>query len=259
MQHPLIEYLKIYTENEKLLKIITTISNKDPNSKEYEKIVERIYYNFLEAKIFLKEEYPLLEKLETSISTEKNYIANLGFKKLIINTLLNKDLYQYLEYITEKLNLDWNQVNYLGSGSSNYAFSLNDKVIKLGNQRMTFNFPYFFRLNKLIIQKKFSLKDKTLYLEVSPKGEKTILTNEDKENIKNDFNKAGIILGDPNISDNFMLFKEEYEPNFTDIEGLHDQIDIEESTSYQKRKLKLIDLDYIYPNNSEKIIYAPKL
>ena len=45
---------------------------------------------------------------------------------------------------------------------------------------------------------------------------------------------------------------------FKDVDGNHKVIDITQSKSYQKKKIKLIDLDYIY-HKDDKRISIPKL
>ncbi len=210
---------------------------------------------------FYREQFPLLYLSYDKVKEKKDYYLTMYFEKQILFSIIYYQLYPQLEEIFLKENLDPDQMKYLDSGSSNFSFAFQDKVFKFGLQRMTFDFPIFYRINDLLIQKRFLRENGTfLYWEVSPLGKKVPLTEEDILAIQEDFSKAGICLTDPNFQQNFALFENEFrEDCYLDIEGKHERIELPKSNAYQKRKLKLIDLDYLYNKEDKNKVYAPKL
>ena len=85
------------------------------------------------------------------------------------------------------------------------------------------------------------------------------ITKADIVDIKKDLKRASLVIGDNNFESNFALFTSEMNyQGFKDVDGNHKVIDITQSKSYQKKKIKLIDLDYIY-HKDDKRISIPKL
>ena len=188
---------------------------------------------------------------------EKNAPLQLYFKSKIMYKIMKNNLYPYFEKLDS--NFDFTNLEYKGAGSSNFTFFFADKVLKIGDKKATFDFPTFYRFNDLIVQKKFPLEKNNLYIEISPKGEAIKLTKADITDIKKDLERASLVIGDNNFESNFALFTDEMNyQGFKDVDGNHKVIDITQSKSYQKKKIKLIDLDYIY-HKDDKRISIPKL
>ena len=180
------------------------------------------------------------------------------FGALIVNIVVWNNLYSYFEILDK--NFDFSNLEYKGAGSSNFTFFFDDKVLKIGDKRKTFDFPTFYRFNDLIVQKKFPTEKDNLYLEISPRGESLKLTDEDLGAINDDLARANLEIGDSNFQDNFALFPTEFNySGFTDIEGSHEVINIEQNKAYQKRKIKLIDLDYIYKKGDKSAAHISRL
>ena len=226
---------------EKYLEILPELGFSDKQiTRLYERLSQRIYNVYS----FYQKSAPLLYQFFQLVpSDEKRY-----FHTWLLQPMYALQLEKYLSYLSEKLNLNIEELTYLDAGAFNYGFAIQDYVIKLGTNRATFDFPVFYRMNDLIVQKKFAYKDnRKLYVEVSPKGRPIHLTYEDVAAINEDFASAGLVLQDQNIRSNFMLFEEDpILPAFQDIDGDHPFIDIPPSENYQKKKVKLIDLDFIY-------------
>ena len=205
---------------------------------------------------YLTDNYPLLYLLDKKMK-EKNAPLQLYFKSKIMYKIMKNNLYPYFEKLDS--NFDFTNLEYKGSGSSNFTFFFADKVLKIGDKKATFDFPTFYRFNDLIVQKKFPLEKNNLYIEISPKGEAIKLTKADITDIKKDLERASLVIGDNNFESNFALFTDEMNyQGFKDVDGNHKVIDITQSKSYQKKKIKLIDLDYIY-HKDDKRISIPKL
>ncbi len=239
------------------INLIKGIEELDLSETEYSKVINYLSKNFMEVERYLEDNYQLLYLLQKKMK-EKNAPLQLYFKSKIIHKIMKNNLYDYFEILDR--NFDFSNLEYKGAGSSNFTFFFEDKVLKIGDKRKTFDFPTFYRFNDLIVQKKFPMEKNNLYLEISPRGESIKLTEEDLLAINDDLKRANLVIGDSNFQDNFAIFPTEFNySGFTDIDGTHEVLNIEQSKTYQKRKIKLIDLDYIYKEDDKLQTHISRL
>lgn len=239
------------------INLIENIGELDLSETEYSKVINYLSKNFMEVERYLEDNYQLLYLLQKKME-EKNAPLQLYFKSKIMHKIMRNNLYDYFEILDK--HFDFSDLEYKGAGSSNFTFFFEDKVLKIGDKRKTFDFPTFYRFNDLIVQKKFPTEKDSLYLEISPKGESIKLTEEDLAAINDDLARANLEIGDSNFQDNFAIFPTEFNySGFTDIDGTHEVINIEQSRTYQKRKIKLIDLDYIYRKDDKSAAHISRL
>lgn len=231
------------------------------SEKEFIKLIGKLSRKFDEVNVLYQEAFPYLYLLLQKMK-EKKAPLSTHFETHLLLPIIYNHLYPYFEEMITKTKIQEDSLKYLQYGSSNFVFSTDDKVLKIGNRKITFDFPIFYRINDLIVQRQFPIQNGEghIYFEVSPKGKIVPLSKEDLFDIERDFSDAGIVVTDPNFAQNFALFDEEWKPDgYKDVEGEHPVIDLTPSKAYQKRKIKLIDLDYIYRQNHSQKQYAPKL
>lgn len=252
----MLEKIKQIEDLETIFNMLNNIDDFNLSEDEYAKVINYLARKYIEVEKYLTDNYPLLYLLNKKMK-EKNAPLQLYFKSKIMYKIMKNNLYPYFEKLDS--NFDFTNLEYKGSGSSNFTFFFADKVLKIGDKKATFDFPTFYRFNDLIVQKKFPLEKNNLYIEISPKGEAIKLTKDDITDIKKDLERASLVIGDNNFESNFALFTSEMNyQGFKDVDGNHKVIDITQSKSYQKKKIKLIDLDYIY-HKDDKRISIPKL
>ncbi len=250
-------YKEIITkiENEKVENILLLLDELKLSDKQVARIFHYLEMQQIDITKAYRKDYSLLyEFLYHTSKKDKAY-----FHQHLIYPLAKLNIDKNLQEIIKHLQINTKHLSYLESGSSNFAFATEKYVIKLGNRRKTFDFPTFYRLNPLIVQKRFFYHEQPLYFEISPKCQKITLTEEDIHAINEDFQQAKLILGDPNYQHNFMLATTDTLPDFQEIDGIHEPLYQEESKAYQKKKIKLVDLDYIYHQNDKEITYAPRI
>lgn len=242
---------------EEAINLLKSIDELNLSEADYNKVINYLARKFPEVERYLENNYQLLYRLQKKME-EKNAPLQLYFKSKIMYKIMRNNLYSYFEILDK--NFDFSNLEYKGAGSSNFTFFFDDKVLKIGDKRRTFDFPTFYRFNDLIVQKKFPTEKDNLYLEISPRGESLKLTDEDLVAINDDLARANLEIGDSNFQDNFALFPTEFNySGFTDIEGSHEVINIEQNKAYQKRKIKLIDLDYIYKKGDKSAAHISRL
>lgn len=252
----MLEKIKQIEDLETIFNMLDNIDDFNLSEDEYAKVINYLARKYIEVEKYLTDNYPLLYLLDKKMK-EKNAPLQLYFKSKIMYKIMKNNLYPYFEKLDN--NFDFTNLEYKGSGSSNFTFIFDDKVLKIGDKKETFDFPTFYRFNDLIVQKKFPLEKNNLYIEISPKGDAIKLTKADIVDIKKDLERASLVIGDNNFESNFALFTDEMNyQGFKDVDGNHKVIDITQSKSYQKKKIKLIDLDYIY-HKDDKRISIPKL
>ena len=241
----MLEKIKQIKDLETIFNMLDNIDDFNLSEDEYAKVINYLARKYIEVEKYLTDNYPLLYLLEKKMK-EKNAPLQLYFKSKIMYKIMKNNLYPYFEKLDS--NFNFTNLEYKGSGSSNFTFFFADKVLKIGDKKATFDFPTLYRFNDLI-----------LYIEISPKGEAIKLTKDDITDIKKDLERASLVIGDNNFESNFALFTDEINyQGFKDVDGNHKVIDITQSKSYQKKKIKLIDLDYIY-HKDDKRISIPKL
>lgn len=172
------------------------------------------------------------------------------FSYQILFPMMQSHVDEYIEWMNQKLFYSKPlEIQYLDAGSSSYVFDVNGKVVKLGNYRKQFPLIMHYRMNDFYIRRRFQGKERPLYIEVCPKGNITEVTEEDIENAIADLKDSGIIVTDLNYRRNFAHFLNEEEIFFQDVEGIVETRVASYSESYQKKKVKLIDHEYVYDRN----------
>lgn len=173
--------------------------------------------------------------------------------------LIKANACEYLNYVMPKVfdskNLD---ISKLGRGTHNFAFAINDLVIRFGNFRRTFEIYTHYRINEFIIRKRFFDSGVPYYIDICPKANMDeILSDKDIEDALNDLNASNLVVTDKNYNQNFGIV--EYEiPNkmFRHVEGIIGVRAKEPNFSFYNRPVKLIDQDYIYDINDPNKIWT---
>lgn len=237
----LIIYLKIngFNDHDILQSIISNSNSLDIYLRQLRYAKNKIeeYKNVFEKEnpIF----YSLYDKLNLNIYNK------CAFETFIIYPQSYFNVNEYLEYAFSKLSLNVNDFEYLNNGKGNYGWSFknNDLVLKLSTSCAVWDIPIHYRINDFIIRKQFG---KSL-LTITPYGDCDSVTNMDIQDVLNDFEKSGIVLTDKNYKDNFAVVDYEIPKTmFRDVDGIRCYVDSQESKEYQKKKVKLIDQDFLY-------------
>lgn len=197
----------------------------------------------------------LLYELKEKINYNDTPISVDSFERLIIIPLSKTEGINYLEFALKKLQINPNKIEYIKNGRGNFSwcFKTDDLVLKLSNSIVTWNIPIFYRINDFIIRKKFNEN----IITICPYGNVDNVTNQDIHDALNDFKDNNLVLTDNNYQKNFAVVNYEI-PNsiFRDVDGIIKYLNINESNSFTKKKVKLIDQDFIYFETDENKKYA---
>lgn len=236
-------------ENNIELNIITNLINKDELSEQqYLRILYLLKNKITKYKELFENENKTIYTLAHQVEENESIILYDKFERLAILPLIYQNGNEYLEYIFKNLNININDIEYFSNGNYGCCFKINDLVLKIASKNEVWEIPMFYRINDFIVRKKIG----NAFLSVTPYGNLDLVTNQDIKDALNDFNRAGIDLTDTNYKSNFAVVDYEIPKNmFRDVDGIRKYIDIPESISYQKKKVKLIDQDYIYFNNDK--------
>lgn len=227
-----LEDLSLCLSKQQYLEIMNYLYEKDCMVQKKLRHLDPILYQFYDA-------------LESS-----DQIPASCFSTKIIFPLSQIGVDQYLEFLKKHLFLGRNlEITYLNCGSSKFAFDVNGIVMKFGYHRSVFPIYLHYRMNDFYVRKRISTKYGYLDIEASPKGILEEVTELDIKEALIDLKQDSFIVRDRNYKGNFALFKEEPDLYFRDVEGIlgYDKRHISEA--YQKRKVKLIDHEYVYKNN----------
>lgn len=223
--------------------IIDTIKKESSNIDKYVELLNRSKNRVTEyKKIFEnsnKNLYILCDKLQDNILNSYKFETN------IIYPLSFSKINEYIDYSFNKLNLNINDFEYIsnGKGSYGWCFKNGDYVLKIATRNVVWNIPMFYRINDFILRKQFG----DGLLSLCPYGDKDGVTNDDIKNALADFMGANVVLTDKNYKDNFAVVDYDIPDNiFRDVDGIREYINVPYSINYEKKKVKLIDQDYLY-------------
>lgn len=241
-------------ENNIELNIITNLISKDELTEEqYLRILCLLKNRITEYKNLLENENKTIYTLAHQVEENESIILFDKFERLAILPLIYQNGNEYLNYIFKNLNINPNNIEYFSNGNYGCCFKINDWVLKIATKNVVWEIPMFYRINDFIIRKQLGKSIITL----TPFGNINNVTNNDIIDTMNDFHIAGIDLTDKNYKNNFAVVDYEIPKNiFRDVNGIREYIDIPESISYQKKKVKLIDQDYLYLNNDKNKKYG---
>ena len=156
----MLEKIKQIKDLETIFNMLDNIDDFNLSEDEYAKVINYLARKYIEVEKYLTDNYPLLYLLNKKMK-EKNAPLQLYFKSKIMYKIMKNNLYAYFEKLDS--NFNFTNLEYKGSGSSNFTFFFADKVLKIGDKKATFDFPTFYRFNDLIVQKKFPLEKNNLY------------------------------------------------------------------------------------------------
>ena len=198
----------------------------------------------------------LLKKLKSTNKEElkkvhPNIVRKLTGKK---GNNLDNNLVQALTMIFEEIAqnemADVSDVEYIGKGDHSNVYKLGNKVIKLGERRLTNKIPYHRRILQPLLRRK--IKNKDLYIEISEYVESDIsITDEDAYLIYKELRNDGIIWLDAKRENlgrlrknNIIHFKE---PLYVEKESIgYIKETIKEEEPLNKGDMVIIDTDYLF-------------
>ena len=201
----------------------------------------------------------LLKKLKSTNKEElkkvhPNIVRKLTGKK---GNNLDNNLVQALTMIFEEIAqnemADVSDVEYIGKGDHSNVYKLGNKVIKLGERRLTNKIPYHRRILQPLLRRK--IKNKDLYIEISEYVESDIsITDEDAYLIYKELRNDGIIWLDAKMENLGRLKKDNVihlkEPLYVKKESVgYIEETIKEEEPLHKGDLVIIDTDYLYKEN----------
>lgn len=201
----------------------------------------------------------LLKKLKSTNKEElkkvhPNIVRKLTGKK---GNNLDNNLVQALTMIFEEIAqnemADVSDVEYIGKGDHSNVYKLGNKVIKLGERRLTNKIPYNRRILQPLLRRK--IKNKDLYIEISEYVESDIsITDEDAYLIYKELRNDGIIWLDAKRENLGRLKKDNVihlkEPLYVKKESVgYIEETIKEEEPLHKGDLVIIDTDYLYKEN----------
>lgn len=251
----LFEWLVSYGINpHQLLESITIDSNTVTQYKRVTSYLKKMIIPY--SNQFEKENkilYEIKDKLQNKLG--KEYNINI-FEQQIIFPLSREDGNTYLNYAFNRLNFDIKNIEPIDNGIGNYSWCFklgNDLVLRFSEQNVTWNIPMFYRINDFVIRRCF---DK-IVISVCPYGYIDEVTNEDIDDALLDFNQNNLVLTDGNYASNFAVVDYEIPSSmFTDVCGITRHLSVKVSDTFKKKKVKLIDQDYIYFKNQEPKHYG---
>lgn len=228
--------------------IINLINKDELSEQQYLRILNLLKNKITKYKELFENENKTIYTLAHQVEENESIILYNKFERLAILPLIYQNGNEYLEYIFKNLNINTNHIEYFSNGNYGCCFKINDLVLKIATRNEVWEIPMFYRINDFIIRKKLGNSIITL----TPFGNTNDVTNNDIVDTINDFKIAGIDLTDKNYKENFAVVDYEIPKNiFKDVNGIRKYIDIPESISYQKKKVKLIDQDYLYLNKDK--------
>lgn len=201
----------------------------------------------------------LLKKLKSTNKEElkkvhPNIVRKLTGKK---GNNLDNNLVQALTMIFEEIAqnemADVSDVEYIGKGDHSNVYKLGNKVIKLGERRLTNKIPYHRRILQPLLRRK--IKNKDLYIEISEYVESDIsITDEDAYLIYKELRNDGIIWLDAKRENLGRLKKDNVihlkEPLYVKKESVgYIEETIKEEEPLHKGDLVIIDTDFLYKEN----------
>lgn len=154
------------------------------------------------------------------------------------------------EEIAQNEMADVSDVEYIGKGDHSNVYKLGNKVIKLGERRLTNKIPYHRRILQPLLRRK--IKNKDLYIEISEYVESDIsITDEDAYLIYKELRNDGIIWLDAKRENlgrlrknNIIHFKE---PLYVEKESIgYIKETLKEEEPLNKGDLVIIDTDYLF-------------
>ena len=126
---------------EEAINLLKSIYELNLSEADYNKVINYLARKFPEVERYLEDNYQLLYRLQRKME-EKNAPLQLYFKSKIMYKIMRNNLYSYFEMLDK--NFDFDNLEYKGAGSSNFTFFFEDKVLKIGDKRKTFDFPTFY-------------------------------------------------------------------------------------------------------------------
>lgn len=238
----LFEYLVDHQVNPAIL--LESIQLQTTNLEQYKRITSFLNKKVPSYKIAFQKENRILYELKDRIET-KNIYEGMRFEELVIFPISREKGNEYLTYIFNKIPINLNHLELIsnGIGTFSWSFKADDFVLKLSSRNTTWYLPMFYRINDFIIRRSFGKN----IISVSPYGDIDSVTNQDILDALSDFDKANLNLTDGNYLNNFAVVDYEIpDTMFRDVCGIKTYLDIPQSDSYQKKKVKLIDQDFIY-------------
>ena len=250
----LFEYLVNNGINPHLL--LESININSTNIDQYRRITSFLKRWVTPYKNEFEKENDLLYQLKGKVQNEFSCYEGDNFENLIIIPLSRKNGNEYLNYILSQLKIDNNKIEILPNGKGNFSwcFKLNDDlVLKFSYALATWYIPMFYRINDFVIRKSFGKN----VISVSPYADINSVNNNDIQNALDDFDYAGLELCDGNYYKNFGLVDYNIPDSmFRDVYGITKYLDIPESDSFRKRKVKLINQDFVYSKDSKNKKYG---
>lgn len=215
------------------------------SSFQYREILELLYEYSEENKKMFRSFNMYLFLFYDAVKKKSETLSSLFLYEIIYPLLFsNCDFYfKTLESFLFQNNLC---PVFLGHGSNSFVFDGNGLVIKFGRYRS--NSPIFkhYRLNDFYVQKMIETSVGKIKLEVVPKGDIRSVTDQDVNDVLKDLECSNLIVKDRNVKENCAVFLEEPNLFFQDLDSVILDRSSKISESYQKKKVKLIDIEFIY-------------
>lgn len=236
--------------------LLNSINVNTNSLEQYKRIASYLKENIIPySKQFEKENKVLYDLNDKINDIYGDFQSNL-FEKFIILPLSRENGNEYLKYMFRRLNFNVKGIEVLGDGIGTYSWCFklgNDLVLRFSQKNTTWNIPMFYRINDFVIRRCF---DKTV-VSVCPRGNINDVTNEDIDDALFDFTQNDLVLTDGNYASNFAVVDYEIPSSmFTDVCGITKHLNVNESDTFKKKKVKLIDQDYIYFKNQEPKHYG---
>ena len=127
----MLEEIKQIKDLETIFNMLDNIDDFNLSEDEYAKVINYLARKYIEVEKYLTDNYPLLYLLDKKMK-EKNAPLQLYFKSKIMYKIMKNNLYPYFEKLDS--NFDFTNLEYKGSGSSNFTFFFADKVLKILKQ-----------------------------------------------------------------------------------------------------------------------------
>jgi len=209
-----------------------------------------------ESKKYWEKEYPFFHKLykcyKTS-SSKKGVVPSSVFGILMDKKYekMVSDLFK--EYMIKENVTDF---SFLGSGNYNFSYLVGRYVIRIGNGRGNFPIYQHYRISNSLYRKKIEVeKGSYLYLEVNRYTRVDQVNEKDIIDALKDLKSALIEITDYHYYNNFGLLFDD-DDNETILSSLEDgiigKIDVPISETFKKKRVVLIDNDYIYLTSDQK-------
>lgn len=257
----LIKYINVTNDNLIILDYFDDIV-KNCNNYGFYQLIKNILYKYKNIDDFLKQKYSFMFQMIKNIDSN-DPVSSIILSKFFVPLIIKNKCEEFdsIFKLLQSNKLDTNLINYIKQDISNYIFKIDDYKIVMGTYKNNYDIIDHYRINKSIIRKKIKLDENNyIYIEVDPMEIEEKPLERDIYNALDDLYNDGIIITNCNYDKIFGIINTEIPQNFKkSVTGIIETRGNNYSDTYIKKKVKLINKDYIYDKNCKTYTCVEKI